>query len=399
LVVPVALLATACGGSSSSGGTNTDGAAAVPAALTSYFPGTKATGTPVKIGLVNPEGGATTDLPQQREAAEAAAKYANEQLGGIGGHPIEYVVCKSKEDPATSRDCANQMVEAKVSAVLVTSTGQGDAMVPVITGAGIPYVSAQGSSRTEFGSPHAYMWTGGFPGTMLTIAKYAKAQGYKKVEVLALNVPAIIGGVQHLGDPLFKAYGMELHVTPLPLGAADVTPQVTTADKGKPDALLIAGEAPTCIPVLKALQTLGSKTPVLAGQPCADEKVTEAVGSALNGAKIFGPYDITTDHVEAQLYRYVMSRYSPNTNSTGLAGIGYEGALTLFRALHDVKDTTPAGIDATIKAVRELPVAAGHGLTANCDGKQFPSLSALCGSGVTIGTIENGKVSKAEILM
>jgi branched-chain amino acid transport system substrate-binding protein len=394
--LPVALLATACGGGSSSSGGSTSGK--VPSALSSYFPGIKATGSVVKIGLINPEGGATTDLPDVRAAAEAALKYANEQLGGIGGHQIEYVVCKSKEDPATSRDCANQMVEAKVAAVVSTATGQGDAIVPIVTGAGIPYVSAQGNSGSEYASPHAYMWTGGFPGTMLSIAKFSKGKGYKKVTALALDVPALIGGVKQLATPVFSAMGMTITVTPLPLGAADVTPQVTTAEKGKPDAYLIAGEETVCISVLKALQTLGSKTPLMAGQPCASSKVTEAAGSALDGATIFTPFETTSDDPEAQLYRYVMSRYSPSTNATGLTGIGYEGALTLFRALKDVTDVTPAGLDAALKATKAVPIAAGHGMTATCDGKQFPQLTAICSQGAAVSTVEAGKLTKTVVL-
>jgi branched-chain amino acid transport system substrate-binding protein len=398
VAVPVALLAaSACSSSSSPAGGGTT-SSKVPAALSTYFPGTKATGSVVKIGLINPEGGATTDLPDLREAAEAALKYANEQLGGIGGHQIEYVICKSKEDPASSRDCANQMVEAKVAAVLTTATGMGDAIVPVVTGAGIPYVAAQGNSGTEFASPHAYMWTGGFPGTMLSIAKFSKGLGYQKVNALALNAPAVIGGISQLATPMFTAMGMKITITPLPLGAADVTPQVTTAEKGKPDAELIAGDAPICIAVLKALQTTGTKTQVLAGQPCSDAKVTEAVGSALDGAKIFSPYDTSSDDIEAQLYRYVMSRYAPSANSTGLAGIAYEGALTLFRAVKDVTDVTPAGIDAALKAAKGVPIAAGHGMTATCDGKQFPTLSALCSSGAMVSTVESGKLTKTVVI-
>ena len=397
-VLPLTLLVTACGGGDDTKADDADTASKVPTALTSFFPGTKATGSVVKIGLINPEGGATVDEPANREAAEAAQKYANEQLGGIGGHKIEYVLCKSKEDPASSRDCANQMVEAKVAAVLVTATGQGDAMVPIVTGAGIPYVSAQGTSGSEFASPHAYMWNGGFPGVMLAIAKFSKGAGYKKVNALALDVPAVIGGIKQLAEPIFTAMGMKITITPLPLGAADVTPQVTTAEKGKPDAQLIAGSGPTCIAVLKALQTSGSKTQVLAGQPCADDKVTEAVGSTLNGAKIFTPYDVTSDHPEAQLYRYVMSRYSPSTNATGLAGIGYMGALTLFRALKDVTDITPAGLDAALKATKAVPIAAGHGETATCDGKQFTRLSAICSDGTMLSTVKDGKLVDTTVI-
>jgi branched-chain amino acid transport system substrate-binding protein len=57
----------------------------------------------VKIGLITNEDGAGVSQPETREAADAARRYANDNLDGIAGRPIEFVVCKTKEEPATSR--------------------------------------------------------------------------------------------------------------------------------------------------------------------------------------------------------------------------------------------------------------------------------------------------------
>ena len=189
-VVPALALIAACG-SSTEAASSGDSAIKFPAGTQA---GVKASGTPVKIGIVNPEGGPAISHPESREAAEAAIKYANDNLGGIGGHPIEAVICKSMEDAASVRDCGNQMVEAKVAAVQSTTTGNGDSMAPIITKAGIPYFSASGSSASELTSPNSYMWTGGFPGTMIAMAKYSAEKGYKDVTIFVTNVPSAVGG-------------------------------------------------------------------------------------------------------------------------------------------------------------------------------------------------------------
>jgi branched-chain amino acid transport system substrate-binding protein len=150
-LVPAFALATACSGSDSD-----DCASSAIEAPASAFPDKPATGTPIKIGLINPEGPAISQ-PSNREAVEAVAKYANANLGGIAGHPIELVPCASKEDPASNRDFANQMVEAGVTAVVVTTTGHGDAMAPIITKAGIPYMSPSAASSAELTSPNSYL--------------------------------------------------------------------------------------------------------------------------------------------------------------------------------------------------------------------------------------------------
>ena len=49
-------------------------------------------------------------MPMLRTSGEAAAKYLNENGGGIGGHKIELVVCKSSPRPASATKCANEMV-------------------------------------------------------------------------------------------------------------------------------------------------------------------------------------------------------------------------------------------------------------------------------------------------
>ncbi|WP_235949206.1 ABC transporter substrate-binding protein [Candidatus Frankia alpina] len=65
----------------------------------------------MKIGFITAEGGSAISLPEVREGAQAAVAYANDYLGGIGGRPIQLVVCKSQEDAASARTCANEMVE------------------------------------------------------------------------------------------------------------------------------------------------------------------------------------------------------------------------------------------------------------------------------------------------
>ena len=61
--------------------------------LSQFLPGKKATGTPVKVGLINNEGSSASASPNVGDAAVAAAQYANDELGGIAGHPIQVIRC------------------------------------------------------------------------------------------------------------------------------------------------------------------------------------------------------------------------------------------------------------------------------------------------------------------
>ncbi len=388
----VALSATAACSSDDSSDSSASESVAAPEGS---FPGNAASGEPVKIGLINNEGGQAISMPENRESAEAVVQYANENLGGIGGRPIELVICKQGEDANQARDCANKMVEAKVSAVLMTSSGQGNSMVPIITGAGIPYVSAAGQASSELTTDGAFMWTAGLPGALGSMAKYSAQQGMKNVTAYVIDVPAATAGLQAMGVPAFQAAGVDLKVVPIPPGTPDATPQVSAGLGDKPDGVVVIGESTLCTSVFKALGTVSTTAEKLTIQPCSDPAVVEAVGNQnLNGTKVFTASVIDADDPETQLYKAIMAKYAPDTDIEGFAIIGYQGMLGLVRATESVQgsDTSPAALTAAIKSAKDVVLPAGYGLTFTCDGKAMPGMVSVCGSGGIVETFEDGKL-------
>ena len=399
--------AAACSSSSSStpssAGTSTAGgtasAATTSAGLAKYLPGKKATGTPVKIGLINNEGSSPVAEPSTGDAAVAAADYANAELGGIGGHPIQVIRCAENEDVASATACANEMVQDNVAAVDIGTTGLGNTIVPIITKAGIPYVSATGSSSDELSTPGTFMWTGGFPADLGGMAKLAGEHGYKKVTAFVIDAPSALAGAQQIGTPAFKAAGVALSIEAVPDAVADATPQVTAGLSGQPGAVAIVADASTCTSVLQALSTVDPGVPVYANTSCLNSSTLTALGSAMNGVKIFGRSDTESSNPEAQLYRYVMAKYYPSANASGDSVTGYQGMLGLIRATAGLTgDPTPASIMSAIKAAADVPLPAGAGLTFTCNGKMFPGLPSNCSSGDVVLTIENGKATDPQVI-
>ncbi|MFW0786970.1 ABC transporter substrate-binding protein [Gordonia sp. CPCC 206044] len=370
------------------------------AAPAASFPGKVASGTPIKIGLINNEGGQAISEPDNRMAAEAAATYANEQLGGIGGHPVELVVCKNGEEPASARDCANRMVESKVSAVVVTTTGQGDVMVPIVTGAGIPYVSASGQSMQELTGNDVFLWTGGFPSSLQAMATHAKSENMKHVTAFTIDVPAAVNGLKAIGVPAFKANGIDLKVVTIPPGTPDATPQVSAGLADSPEGVVVVGEGTLCTAALKSLGTLGFSGEKMGIQACATPDVVDAVGSSIDGTKIFTAAQTTGDNPEATLYRSVIAKYAPDTDISGYAYVGYQGVLGLVRATTSLEgaDTSPSAVTAAIRSARDVTLPAGDGLTFTCDGSANPMMKAVCGKGSVVATLKDGQLVDAEIV-
>ena len=399
--------AAACSSSSSStpssAGTSTAGgtasAATTSAGLAKYLPGKKATGTPVKIGLINNEGSSPVAEPSTGDAAVAAADYANAELGGIGGHPIQVIRCSENEDVASATACANEMVQDNVAVVDIGTTGLGGTMVPIITKAGIPYVSATGASPAELTTPGTFMWSGGYEATLTGFAKYAAQHGYKKVTAFVVNVPSAIAGAQQLGVPVFKAQGVGLTIEGVPSGVPDATSQVTAGLSGNPAAALIIADEGTCTSVLKALNVVNPSLPAMGITSCLTTSATQALGNAMNGVKIFGASAPQANDGEAKLYQYVMAKWAPKANPSGYTVTGYQSMLGLVRATAGLSGAaTSASITAAIKAAKDVPLPAAAGLSFSCNGKALPTLPSVCSLGEVVVTVQNGVGTDPQVI-
>jgi branched-chain amino acid transport system substrate-binding protein len=352
-------------------------------------PGPEAAGEPVSVGVVWPEG-ATVDLPELGESAQAAADYANDCLGGLAGRPIEVVGCTIDEtDQSSAATCANDFVEQGVAAAVVTITAQGATLVPILTDAGIPYVVSGGSSPAESvdGTGLVFSVSGGVGALLGAMAIEAEAQDITKVAFLVTENAA--GGVQGLLGIPFGNLDREFEVIPVPPGTPDMTPQVSAALSSGSGAVAVVGDASFCISAIQALESLDPDGEHWLIATCTDQPVIDAVGEAgLDGATMFGASDPESDEPEAVLYRAVMASYAPDTPTEGFAGAGYGTMMALVRGTAEVTgDPTPAAIAAALSATTDVPATSGFGLSWGCAERLLAPLT-VCGSELTIGTMD-----------
>ncbi|WP_084742478.1 ABC transporter substrate-binding protein [Cryptosporangium aurantiacum] len=398
-----AALLAGCSGNNDSDGSSSSTSKAVD--LSVLGDKKPATGAPVKIGLFNIEGGTAVDSPEIGDGARAAADYANEYLGGLGGHKIEIVRCGDKGDGASAAACANKFVQARVAAVVVGQPATADQIVPVIQGAKIPWISASPSAPTEFAYPGATFFSSGFLGLLASQAVYAKQKGWKRVTMLGTENPQLVATLNSIGKPLFKGQGVTLDFVPVPHGTADAGPQVTAATQSKPDALVIAADAAGCQAVFSAMTTLGATQPKMVNNACVAQPVVDAVGEAgIDKTVLFMSGDPVGDHEEAQLYRAIMQQYAPDVEETGgITPLGYQSMLGFVRALNADSatsgDVTPETVTAAIKKAKNLPLPMGNGETFSCDVTQFPVptiKATICNSKYFVTTYSGTKAGPYE---
>ncbi|MGV9709044.1 ABC transporter substrate-binding protein [Gordonia sp. NPDC003424] len=377
--------ATACSSSSSDEGSS---AASAP---TTTLPANAAKGTPIKIGFLSSEGGAAVSLPEYREGAEAAVKYVNNNGGGLAGHPVDLVVCKQQEDPTSATACANQFVEDKVAAVLTGGTSMGPAVVPIITGAGIPYVTLNGTSAVELTSPDVAALSAGLPGTLTSVATASKENGINSVTIFASDGGGMGNIISQMGAPIFKGFGVDLKVVPIPLGVPDPTPLVTSGLSSKPGGINIIADPATCASVLKAVQTTDPTVKKMLIPPCLDPSVTKVVGmDTVKGQIGLTATDYLSDKPDSVLYRSVMAQYAPDLSVTGPGSSGYQTLLGFVRATNSVTgDPTPAALKAALKSSKNVEMPAGGGITFTCNGTAVPQMPSICSSQMLYGTIND----------
>ena len=405
-VVALSLAATAaaCGSGGSNGSPGPTGTTAAGTVLGAKNP---AAGKPISLGFIS---ASSSDSPvsAQFKRVEAglqmARGYLNDYQGGIAGHPVQLFICQGSETPAGSQDCANQMVNKGVAAVVSAYSGQGAVITPILSKAGIPYVVLQGSSAAEFTTPGAFMLTGGFPSTLAGYAQYAKAHGVKKFALLTIDVPSAVQGAQGIGTIVFKNAGVGYQVVPVPVGTPDMTSQLQSAVSGGAGAIGVVGDLTFCAAWMQAYQTLGLSQAKYVLSTCIDPSNVKAYAPVINGSVMASVVTTDLQSPDAKLYAAIAQTYgkdvNPDPNVSSGQSIGVSTLLSFARALKGFTgDPTPAAVLAAFKATKNVPLFLGGGATFTCDGKQVSILPNVCSGDVQVGLLnDQGRLEKATLV-
>jgi branched-chain amino acid transport system substrate-binding protein len=353
-----------------------------------------ASGEPVKVGLITEEGGAGggSQGAQTSVAYEIAVQYLNEYQGGIGGRPIEIWECGNSSTPAGAQDCAQQAVEQNVVAVVVPFDCCGDDQVPIVTGAGIPYVVASGSANSHLTTPGAFSLSGGYVATLGGVAKHAADQGFTKVTHIVIDVPSATGAATNIGGLVFGNAGVEYEVVPVAPGTPDMTPQLSAAGDS---AVMVTGDITFCTSFNQAYETLGLTNPKYQIATCIDPGVVESIPSAFDGS--FLPTSVSNEGADAELFAAIVTKYGddidPDPLRSGTIATPLSHLINFARFLEGLEgEITAATVMEQMRTATDVPLFLGSGATATCDGTAIPILPNVCSTGVLMATLDANAV-------
>jgi branched-chain amino acid transport system substrate-binding protein len=319
----------------------------------------------IYIGWLNQEGGQQEIGADATDGADLAVKVANEQLGGIDGHPVALKKCFIKNAEEEGTTCGQKLGNDKdISAINVGGVAIGiqpfystiGGKKPVIVGVAVtPVDGVQKNATILFGDATHVLGPFG---------TYAKDElGAKTAALVYPNIAGITDGAAAL-DKGLKAAGIQVKKVGYAQGQTDLIGPLTAAGAQNADIVIPYSDASGCVNQAKALKQLGitDAKKIVSAPLCLNPTVSEGLG---------GDYPIWTYAIASSLYgdktdpgmpayMKVTEQYGVKTAPDPWVIVEFASVLTTIKFLNEV-GADSLETDAIIEKARSFtgPVALG----------------------------------------
>jgi branched-chain amino acid transport system substrate-binding protein len=392
----LALTAAACSSGSSSNATSpaSAGSSAPAAALGASAASSSA--KPLNIFFFDEEGAsAAASSPESFQAAEAAVAYVNDNLGGIKGRPLKLAHCESLGTPDSAINCANQAVDAKPDVVIKGVDVAGGSAVPIVTGAGLPYVTLNAGSPDEVDHKLAFSLSSGFAAQFAPVAAYAKTKGYKSLGVIYTNVQPLSTPLNGPFAQLLAKDGITYVPEPVDITAANVTSEYNALVAKHVGAILVVTTLAQCTASLQARSSLSDSTPLFMSSSCNVPSALSSVSASTTDGTIFAFQDTSAvpGDADTKTYLQAMKTYEPSASVGSFAPSAFESIMDFYRAMLTAKDPSTlaaASVATTLKSAKNIPLFMGGGETFSCGMSFFAGESSVCTGAAFLASYDGG---------
>jgi branched-chain amino acid transport system substrate-binding protein len=356
----------------------------------------KAGGSPsgggLLLGFVNMEGSPAGSFPEATVGARAAVAHVNDDLGGINGTPLRLSTCKTDGSAESSQGCAQQLLAEKPVAVVSGIDLGADASVPVVTAAGVPYVTGSPTLAGELRTPGAFAFTGGTAADLLGIGDYLiERKHVRSIHVVHEDLPGLLNAAISAAGDIFRAKKVtDVKLVAEKADAADFAPALTAAAAGHPDAIIVVFPAQSCSRILQAAQALSIKAPMYFPGVCASPGVVSSAAATAKDvlARSFFssgylPVGASGGGPDADAFRAGV----PAAQRSPVSEAAFGAVLNLAKLMSSgARDA--ASLKAKLAQARNQPNALAH--PYSCDLLQLPLLQSVCDSHVRLLQYRNG---------
>lgn len=328
--------AAGSGTGSSTAGTGGAGSGDVTKWALEYTGGTAgaAAGDPIKIGYVNQE----SFFPEGTIGIGAAVAFANKELGGIGGRPIELVSCviAAAED---GTKCGNQFAnDASINLVMTGTILNGNKELYDALNGKKAVLIGNGVTTDDFTTTAGVGYATGSPGVIPGLGKFALQElkpTPKSVAIVYSDNPAGSAAANALLKPVFDANGVtDVKLVPVSdtATAADAQSAMTVAGAETADVFIPLVTVQNCINVYDAIQALGIKPKVVTTGLCFGTPMTDHLKSLGSSDQVpdgwyFGGYgyDYFAPDLASGMQTYVTKIQEYGKKAPGATTLEYTG--------------------------------------------------------------------------
>ena len=338
--------------------------------------------SPVDIGFLNQQGGASAIGPLATNGAQTAVTYINDQLGGVDGHPLKLVTCFIANTDAEGTTCGQQFAADK-SVDVIAEGGVAIGIQPFYTAIGsqTPVIVGVAVTGTDGAQPNAVILFGDATHVLGPFGTYARDVLHAKTAALVYpDIPGITEGAAAIEAGL-KAAGVSVTAVGYDESQTDLTSVLVAAHATTADMVIPYSDSTGCVNLAKSLISLG----------ITDAKKIVSAPLCLNGqvaAGLGGDFPIWTYAIASSLYgdptdpgmpAYIAatSKLEPAADAPDPWNIvAFSQILTIDRFMNEIgyANLTPAAILAKAKAFTG-PLALG---APALDCGQFSSAPAVC---------------------
>ncbi|MQY02087.1 ABC transporter substrate-binding protein [Actinomadura macrotermitis] len=341
----------------------------------------KATGAPITVGLINQQGGPVSN-PEFSVAAKAAADYLNAELGGVGGHPIEFSTCDIVSAESQGQKCGQQMLaDDDVKLVVQGGLNVGTQSLHATLDGKKPDLVAVANPGPDVSAKNTYALNAsslaGKASTPIFLATKLQA---KTVAMIADDNP----GNQEIAKSIkqgIEARGLTVKLTTYPSGSADLMSPMQAVGAGRTDVIMPIAVTPTaCVAMAKAYEQAAIKVPLVSSGLCASGAVRKALGDLpkwiFSGSLLNTNAPDPSGHVG--LYKAVMNKYAGKGAELGInAPAGFAAIMAAAKVLAAAGADTPT-VEKVSAAARAYtgPLLMGPPSLRFGVNPQFPTLGA-----------------------
>jgi ABC-type branched-subunit amino acid transport system substrate-binding protein len=282
----VMLLAAAVAGCSSGGSSSSAGNS------------TGASGNPITIGVMIPNGGPVASFPDSLATVRAAIATFNAE-GGVDGRKLQIDWCNDQNDPNKSVACAQQMVSDNVVATLTSSSLiAGSQVSAILEKAGIANVEWLSLVPAEFSAPNTFPYYAASIGMALGGVTVAESTGATKVVFAKADdgdLPDVLPMIDKLGASK-DVTGTEVLIPQQ--GATDYTSyakQIIDSGAG----VVVFGQAKQIVfPLIQAIRQLGGTEKMVLVGGIATQAALQQLGANAGDIYVMNPTPWVDDEAQ-----------------------------------------------------------------------------------------------------